>query len=60
MTGYSSYTVVPLQIEKRPPVHADVKSRMCQTRELQTDCLSWAEFDSKTEGKKVHYISHFF
>lgn len=50
MRVYSSYIhILPLQIEKRPPVHADVKATMCQTKELQTDCLSWAEFDSKTE-----------
>lgn len=39
MRGCNSYIhVIPLQIEKRPPVHADVKATMCQTKELQTGC----------------------
>lgn len=58
MRGYNSYIhAVPLRIEKRPPVHADVKATMCPTKELQTDCLSWAEFDSKTEKPVFKHCS---
>lgn len=36
-------------------MHADVKARMCQTKDVQTDCLSWKGFDSKTRNYFKYY-----
>lgn len=47
---------VPLQIEKRPPVHADVTTRNFETAELRTGCLSSAEFDSERQKCEREYI----